>query len=78
MKLHRVFALAGDGRSTRLLGRYLAPYWPAVALLVALSYVSMALAALLPVLMAPLRREWAMLKQKSAPNSSRTPRKKPS
>ncbi len=41
-------------RFLRLLGRYLAPYWPAVALLVALSYVGMALAALLPVLMAPL------------------------
>jgi len=37
-----------------LLGRYLAPYWPAVTLLVALTYVAMALAALLPVLMAPL------------------------
>ncbi|HEV8440992.1 MAG TPA: ABC transporter ATP-binding protein [Methylomirabilota bacterium] len=41
-------------RFLRLLGRYLAPYWPVVALLVALSYVGMALAALLPVLMAPL------------------------
>jgi len=46
---------AGDvGSFLRLLRSYLAPYWPAVALLVALSYVSMALAALLPVLMAPL------------------------
>ncbi len=37
-----------------LLGRYLAPYWPAVALLVAVTYVAMGLAAFLPVLMAPL------------------------
>ena len=37
-----------------LLGRYLAPYWPAVALLVVLTYAAMTLAALLPVLMAPL------------------------
>jgi subfamily B ATP-binding cassette protein MsbA len=41
-------------RFLRLLGRYLAPYWPAVALLVALSYVAMGFAAALPVLMAPL------------------------
>ena len=37
-----------------LLRTYLAPYWPAVALLVVLSYVSVVLAALLPVLMAPI------------------------
>jgi ATP-binding cassette, subfamily B, bacterial MsbA len=37
-----------------LLGRYLSPYWPAVALLVALSYASIGLTALLPVIMAPL------------------------
>src|SRR5262245_4307084 len=37
-----------------LLRQYLAPYWPAVALLVLLSYVAIGLAALLPVLMAPL------------------------
>jgi len=37
-----------------LLGRYVAPYWPAVALLVGLSYASMTLAALLPVLLAPV------------------------
>jgi subfamily B ATP-binding cassette protein MsbA len=37
-----------------LLGRYLAPYWPAVGVLVALTYVGMALAALLPVLVAPV------------------------
>ncbi len=41
-------------RFLRLLSRYLAPYWPAVALLVALTYVAMGLATLLPVLMAPL------------------------
>jgi subfamily B ATP-binding cassette protein MsbA len=41
-------------RFLRLLGRYVAPYWPAVALLVALSYASMTLAALLPVLLAPV------------------------
>ena len=46
---------AGDlRRFLGLLGRYLAPYWPAVALLVAVTYAAMALAALLPVLMAPL------------------------
>ncbi len=41
-------------RFLRLLLNYLGPYWPAVALLVLLSYVSVALAALLPVLMAPI------------------------
>jgi ATP-binding cassette, subfamily B, bacterial MsbA len=41
-------------RFLRLLGRYLTPYWPAVTLLVVLTYVAMALAALLPVVMAPL------------------------
>jgi len=46
--------LADPRRFLWLLARYLAPYWPAVALLVALSYVSIALAALLPALMAPL------------------------
>jgi ATP-binding cassette, subfamily B, bacterial MsbA len=46
---------AGDlRRFLWLLGRYLAPYWPAVAALLALTYMAMALAALLPVLMAPL------------------------
>ena len=34
--------------------RYLAPHWPAVALLVASSYVATALPALLPLLMAPI------------------------
>ncbi len=37
-----------------LLRTYLAPYWPAIALLVLLGYVATALAALLPVLMAPI------------------------
>jgi subfamily B ATP-binding cassette protein MsbA len=37
-----------------LLGRYLLPYWPAVLLLLALSYLATALAGLLPVLMAPI------------------------
>jgi len=46
---------AGDlRRFLGLLRRYLAPYWPAVALLVVLSYVAIGLAALLPVVMAPL------------------------
>ena len=46
------------GRDARrflgLLERYLRPHWPAVLLLVLLSYASVALAALLPVLMAPI------------------------
>jgi len=37
-----------------LLRAYLAPYWPAIAVLVLLSYVATALAALLPVVMAPI------------------------
>ena len=41
-------------RFGRLLRRYLAPHAGAVALLVATSYVATALAALLPVLMAPI------------------------
>src|SRR5215468_7779096 len=41
-------------RFLRLLGRYLTPYWPVVTLLVVLTYVAMALATLLPVIMAPL------------------------
>jgi ATP-binding cassette, subfamily B, bacterial MsbA len=41
-------------RFLSLLGRYLLPYWPAVTLLVASSYLAMGLAALLPALMAPL------------------------
>ena len=46
---------AGDvGRFSRLLRAYLAPYWPAVGLLGLLSYLSVALAACLPVLMAPI------------------------
>ena len=46
---------AGElGRFLRLLGRYLSPHWPAVALLVALSFLAMGLAALLPLLIAPL------------------------
>jgi subfamily B ATP-binding cassette protein MsbA len=46
---------AGDARRfVWLLGRYVVPYWPAVAGLLALTYVAMALAALLPVLIAPL------------------------
>ena len=46
---------AGDVRRfVWLLGRYLAPHWPAVVALLALTYMAMALAALLPVLMAPL------------------------
>src|SRR5205814_1430312 len=41
---------AGDlRRFLGLLGRYLAPYWPAVALLVAVTYAATALAALLPL-----------------------------
>jgi subfamily B ATP-binding cassette protein MsbA len=44
-----------DGRRfAGLVRRYLGPYWPAVALLLIVSYASMLLAALLPVLMAPL------------------------
>jgi subfamily B ATP-binding cassette protein MsbA len=43
--------LAGFGA---LLRRYLAPHWPAVTLLVVMSYLGTALAALLPVLMAPI------------------------
>jgi subfamily B ATP-binding cassette protein MsbA len=49
-----VTRIADLRRFARLLGRYVAPYWPAVALLIALSYVSMALAALLPALLAPV------------------------
>ena len=46
---------AGDLRGfARLLGQYLLPHWPAVALLVGLSFVAMGLAALLPLLIAPL------------------------
>jgi ATP-binding cassette, subfamily B, bacterial MsbA len=41
-------------RFLALLRRYLAPRWPAVALLIASSYVATALAALLPLLMAPI------------------------
>ena len=37
-----------------LLRTYLAPHWAAVLLLVATSYLAMALAALFPVLMAPI------------------------
>ena len=37
-----------------LLRKYLAPYWPAVALLLLISYLAAALAALFPVLMAPI------------------------
>jgi subfamily B ATP-binding cassette protein MsbA len=37
-----------------VLRRYVAPRWPAVALLVLASYVATALAALLPILMAPI------------------------
>ena len=45
----------GDHRRfARLVWTYLAPYWPAVGLLALLSYVSAALAALLPMLMAPI------------------------
>ena len=42
------------GRFGWLLRTYLAPHWPAIAVLVVLSYVATALAALLPVLMAPI------------------------
>ena len=46
---------SGDHRRfARLVWTYLAPYWPAVGLLALLSYLSAALAALLPVLMAPI------------------------
>jgi ATP-binding cassette, subfamily B, bacterial MsbA len=45
---------ADVSRFLGLLGRYVAPYWPAVALLVVLSYLGTALAALLPVLLAPV------------------------
>jgi ATP-binding cassette, subfamily B, bacterial MsbA len=41
-------------RFCALLRTYLAPHWPAVALLVGLSYVSVALAALMPLVMAPI------------------------
>jgi subfamily B ATP-binding cassette protein MsbA len=37
-----------------LLGRYMRPYWPMVALLIAGSYAATLLAGLLPVLMAPI------------------------
>jgi ATP-binding cassette, subfamily B, bacterial MsbA len=37
-----------------LLGRYMAPYWPAVGLLIVTSYAATVLAGLLPVLMAPI------------------------
>ncbi len=45
---------SGLGGFARLLGRYLLPHWPAVGLLVALSFLAMVLAALLPLLIAPL------------------------
>jgi ATP-binding cassette, subfamily B, bacterial MsbA len=46
---------AGDlGSFLRLLGRYLLPHWTAVVLLVGLSFAAMGLAALLPLLIAPL------------------------
>ena len=46
---------AGDVRRFAVLLRaYLVPYWPAVGGLALLSYLSVALAALLPVLMAPI------------------------
>jgi subfamily B ATP-binding cassette protein MsbA len=41
-------------RFLALLRRYLAPHWPAVALLVLSSFVASALAAVLPLLMAPI------------------------
>jgi ABC-type multidrug transport system fused ATPase/permease subunit len=41
-------------RFCALLRTYLAPHWPAVLLLVGLSYVSVALAALMPLVMAPI------------------------
>jgi len=45
----------GDlGRFARLLRRYVAPHWPAVALLLLTSLLATALAALLPVVMAPI------------------------
>jgi len=47
-------AMRDLGRFCGLLRRYLAPHAGAVALLVATSYVATALAALLPVLMAPI------------------------
>ncbi|PYQ04957.1 MAG: hypothetical protein DMF83_16790 [Acidobacteria bacterium] len=37
-----------------LLGRYMRPYWPKVALLIGVSYTATLLAGLLPVLMAPI------------------------
>ena len=37
-----------------LLGRYMRPYWPAVALLIGVSYAATLLAGLLPVVMAPI------------------------
>ena len=47
--------VARDLRSfAGLLRRYLAPSWSAVALLVVSSYLATALAAVLPVLMAPI------------------------
>ena len=46
---------AGDFRRLLwLLRKYLAPHWRAVLVLLAVSYVAMGLAALLPVLMAPI------------------------
>ena len=45
----------GDvSRFAWLLRGYLAPYWPAVALLIVGSYAAAALSAALPVLMAPI------------------------
>ncbi|MGH7276366.1 MAG: ABC transporter ATP-binding protein [Candidatus Rokuibacteriota bacterium] len=46
--------LAGARTFAWLLSRYLAPYWGAVALLLATSYLATALAGLVPVLMAPI------------------------
>jgi ATP-binding cassette, subfamily B, bacterial MsbA len=49
-----VSRLGDVGRFARLLRRYLAPHWPAVSLLLLGSALSTALAALLPVVMAPI------------------------
>jgi subfamily B ATP-binding cassette protein MsbA len=46
--------LADARRFVRLLRRYVAPYWPAVALLLLASALATVLAALLPVVMAPI------------------------
>src|SRR4029079_16847082 len=50
----RVSRFADIARFTRLLRRYVAPHWPALALLLLTSALATVLAALLPVVMAPI------------------------